>query len=264
MFACLASHKSAEPDTLVVRMDMAARDALIADDPETYYLKEHYVGYPCVLVRLSRVRADALKDLAHRRAPLRQFCHTPNPCARNQAASFGSIHAAILNGRRENPSTRSSRNRPRGCGRTCRIAFLHGAGRIAARAADPSSRCRGSRSRRRQDCDRGTPWSSRRRDPARWRKGSGGLSTRTAERSSRRDRTAPPRLPRRATPRAARSTESSACHPTGRTRPPASSSRESRIHDPTAGNPRGGRWCPSSALARVPSWPSILLSAVSA
>src|SRR6478735_177019 len=69
MFACLASHKSAEPDTLVVRMDMAARDALIADDPETYYLKEHYVGYPCVLVRLSRVRADALKDLitgAHR------------------------------------------------------------------------------------------------------------------------------------------------------------------------------------------------------
>jgi len=69
MFACLASHKSAEPGTLVVRMDIAARDALIADDPATYYLKEHYVGYPCVLVRLSRVRADALKDLvtgAHR------------------------------------------------------------------------------------------------------------------------------------------------------------------------------------------------------
>ena len=69
MFACIASHKSAEPDTLVVRMDIAARDALIADDPEAYYLKEHYVGYPCVLVRLSRVRADALKDLitgAHR------------------------------------------------------------------------------------------------------------------------------------------------------------------------------------------------------
>lgn len=69
MFACIASHKSAEPGTLVVRMDITARDALIADDPATYYLKEHYVGYPCVLVRLSRVRADALKDLitgAHR------------------------------------------------------------------------------------------------------------------------------------------------------------------------------------------------------
>jgi hypothetical protein len=69
MFVCIASHKSAEPDTLVVRMEIADRDALIEDDPETYYLKEHYVGYPCVLVRLSRVRPDALRDLitgAHR------------------------------------------------------------------------------------------------------------------------------------------------------------------------------------------------------
>lgn len=63
MFVCIASHKSAEPDTLVVRMAIADRDALIEDDPDTYYLKEHYVGYPCVLVRLSRVRADALRDL---------------------------------------------------------------------------------------------------------------------------------------------------------------------------------------------------------
>ena len=69
MFACIASHKSAEPDTLVVMMDIADRDALIADDPDTYYLKDHYVGYPCVLVRLRRVGADALHGLlvgAHR------------------------------------------------------------------------------------------------------------------------------------------------------------------------------------------------------
>jgi hypothetical protein len=69
MFVCLASHKSAEPDTLVVMMDFADRDALIADDPDTYYLKDHYVSYPCVLVRLSHVPADALRDLvvgAHR------------------------------------------------------------------------------------------------------------------------------------------------------------------------------------------------------
>ncbi len=69
MFACIASHKSAEPNTLVVMMDFADRDALVEDDPGTYYLKEHYVHYPCVLVRLSRVRADALRDLvagAHR------------------------------------------------------------------------------------------------------------------------------------------------------------------------------------------------------
>jgi hypothetical protein len=62
-FACMATNKSAEPNTLVVRMEFADRDALIAEDPDTYYLKDHYVGYPCVLVRLSRVNQDALRDL---------------------------------------------------------------------------------------------------------------------------------------------------------------------------------------------------------
>jgi hypothetical protein len=69
MFVCIASHKSAEPNTLVVMMDFADRDALIEDDPGTYYLKDHYLNYPCVLVRLSRVQPDALRDLvigAHR------------------------------------------------------------------------------------------------------------------------------------------------------------------------------------------------------
>ncbi|HJZ72992.1 MAG TPA: MmcQ/YjbR family DNA-binding protein [Vicinamibacterales bacterium] len=63
MFACIASHKSAEPNTLVVYMDIAQRDALIEEDPKTYYLKDHYVNYPVVLVRLARVRPDAMRDL---------------------------------------------------------------------------------------------------------------------------------------------------------------------------------------------------------
>jgi len=63
MFACIASNKAAEPNTLVVMMDFADRDALLEDAPDTYYLKEHYVNYPCVLVRLSRIRAEALRDL---------------------------------------------------------------------------------------------------------------------------------------------------------------------------------------------------------
>ena len=69
MFVCIASHKSAEPDTLVVMMDIADRDALIEEDPDVYYLKDHYVGYPCILVRLAKVHADALRGLvvgAHR------------------------------------------------------------------------------------------------------------------------------------------------------------------------------------------------------
>jgi hypothetical protein len=44
MFVCIASHKSAEPNTLVVMMDFADRDALVEDDPDTYYLKEHYLN----------------------------------------------------------------------------------------------------------------------------------------------------------------------------------------------------------------------------
>jgi hypothetical protein len=65
LLACMASHKSAEPNTLVVCLDFEQRDAMIADDPATYYLKPHYVGYPSVLVRLSRVSREALKDLLH-------------------------------------------------------------------------------------------------------------------------------------------------------------------------------------------------------
>jgi hypothetical protein len=63
MFACLAVHKSAEPNTLVVRMDVDQRDELIDAEPQTYYLTDHYVDYACVLVRLARIREDALGDL---------------------------------------------------------------------------------------------------------------------------------------------------------------------------------------------------------
>ena len=65
MFVCQAINKQAEPNTLVVRMDIAQRDALIEEDPAVYYLKDHYINYPCVLVRLARVHADALRDLVH-------------------------------------------------------------------------------------------------------------------------------------------------------------------------------------------------------
>ena len=63
MFACLAVHKSAEPGSLAIRIDFDRRDELIAADPGTYYLTDHYVDYPVVLVRLTRVRQDALRDL---------------------------------------------------------------------------------------------------------------------------------------------------------------------------------------------------------
>jgi hypothetical protein len=63
LLTCLAVHKSAEPNTLAVRIDFSDRDELIDADPKTYYLTEHYVDYPVVLVRLARIRTDALSDL---------------------------------------------------------------------------------------------------------------------------------------------------------------------------------------------------------
>jgi hypothetical protein len=56
MMACQAINKEAEPNTLVVCMPIADRDELISADPDVYYLKPHYQDYPCVLVRLSKIR----------------------------------------------------------------------------------------------------------------------------------------------------------------------------------------------------------------
>ena len=61
--AGLAMHPSAEPDTLVVRADLEDRVALLADAPETYYLTDYYRPHPVVLVRMSRLDRDALRDL---------------------------------------------------------------------------------------------------------------------------------------------------------------------------------------------------------
>jgi hypothetical protein len=63
MFACIPTNKSAEANSLAVRVDFVQRDELLAADPRTYYLKDHYVNYPCVLVRLDRIHDDALRDL---------------------------------------------------------------------------------------------------------------------------------------------------------------------------------------------------------
>ena len=61
--AGLATHRSAEPETLVVRVDVEERAWLLEDAPETYYLTDYYRNHPVVLVRLSRIDRDALRDL---------------------------------------------------------------------------------------------------------------------------------------------------------------------------------------------------------
>jgi hypothetical protein len=61
--AGLATHRSAEPETLVVRMGLEEREYLLEDAPDTYYVTDYYRNYSLVLVRLSRLDRDALHDL---------------------------------------------------------------------------------------------------------------------------------------------------------------------------------------------------------
>jgi hypothetical protein len=63
LMACPAINKSAEPHSLVVKIGFEQRAELIASDPDVYYVTDHYVNYPSVLVRMSRIHRDALRDL---------------------------------------------------------------------------------------------------------------------------------------------------------------------------------------------------------
>ena len=52
-------------ETLVVRTDRDARDELIAAEPDTYYVTDHYLNYPWVLVTVARAPPTRFRDLLH-------------------------------------------------------------------------------------------------------------------------------------------------------------------------------------------------------
>jgi hypothetical protein len=63
LMACVPTHRSAEPGSLAVRVDFDDRAELLAAAPNVYYVTDHYLNYNAVLVRLSRVTPDVLRDL---------------------------------------------------------------------------------------------------------------------------------------------------------------------------------------------------------
>ena len=80
----------------MVCVPAADRDEMIAADPATYYLTDHYAGGDAVLVRLSRIRPDALRDLLRaawqhvdkktaRRAAARRTARPSSPAVRRRA-----------------------------------------------------------------------------------------------------------------------------------------------------------------------------------
>jgi hypothetical protein len=50
-------------ETIVLMVDFELRDMLMKADPETFYITDHYRGYPAVLVRLASVDPEGLQVL---------------------------------------------------------------------------------------------------------------------------------------------------------------------------------------------------------
>ena len=63
LMTCPAINKSAEPNSLAVCVDLDQRDELIGADPSVYYVTDHYLDHPIVLVRLSKIERDSLEGL---------------------------------------------------------------------------------------------------------------------------------------------------------------------------------------------------------
>lgn len=61
--AGMAKHRSAEPDSLVVRVGAEEREAMLADRPGGYYVTDYYAPHAVVLVRLGKVSEGELRDL---------------------------------------------------------------------------------------------------------------------------------------------------------------------------------------------------------
>jgi hypothetical protein len=52
-----------DADTIVVKTDYDEREALMEANPDAFYITDHYVGYPMLLVRLSAVALDDLESV---------------------------------------------------------------------------------------------------------------------------------------------------------------------------------------------------------
>jgi hypothetical protein len=50
-------------DSIVSRASFEQRDAMIEEDPETFYTTDHHRKYPWVLSHLSKLRPDVVHDL---------------------------------------------------------------------------------------------------------------------------------------------------------------------------------------------------------
>ena len=63
MLACQAVHRSAERDSLVVKIGFQDRERLLAAEPDKFYLTPHYVPYPSLLVRVPKMSRSGMRSV---------------------------------------------------------------------------------------------------------------------------------------------------------------------------------------------------------
>jgi hypothetical protein len=63
LLTCPAIHSSAESNSLVVRIGFDQRAELMAAEPGIYYVTDHYLKHPAVLVRLGQIDQNSLRNL---------------------------------------------------------------------------------------------------------------------------------------------------------------------------------------------------------
>ena len=66
LLTCPAIHKSAEPNSLLVKIAPEERAQLLSTQPDTYYVTNHYRSDSVVLVRLLKINRKSLQALLKR------------------------------------------------------------------------------------------------------------------------------------------------------------------------------------------------------
>ena len=59
----LFARQHQDGESLVVGVDFEEREEMMSAAPEKFYITDHYLNYPWMLVRMSTVRRDELRDL---------------------------------------------------------------------------------------------------------------------------------------------------------------------------------------------------------
>ena len=89
LLACIPTNKSAEPNSIAVRIGLEHRSELLRQHPDIYYITDHYAPHPTVLVRLLKIPRTDLTGL------LRDACRFVMPQGPKTAITISRPQSAV-------------------------------------------------------------------------------------------------------------------------------------------------------------------------